>query len=238
MNTLLTTGLCVIPGPSGLVDCDPLKSFIEENKPLEVDHGFHVLVDNTLSHPNVRFIKKYVHNYIFPLMKELHPTKNIELVVDKICVGNTGGCHYDVPLNDDIIYEGWINLDKSGSPPQKLHYFPPKKTVNRQGAIPVTHKTIEVPAGNIVLYNLNEIVPLDIGDNVTDNTYKLLLIWRITDSTKPIFEELSEEIPPIYTNIHVIDHKKIFKETFDKYKQICMGYFYKVVLFISWLNNI
>lgn len=164
-------------------------------------------------------------------MNNIHPNKNIELLVDSICVGSTCGSQYDLSLGDDIIYEGWINLDKSGNPSQKLYYFPPKRTLGRQGAIPITHETVEVPPGSIILYNLNEVVPLDINSNVSENTYKLLMTWRITNSTKPIFKKLSKEIPPIYTHIHIIN-------IFDIYKQFCVEYFCKFVLFISWITNI
>lgn len=217
--------IILLEGPPGIVNHNVLKGYIEENKEVE-SNGFCILGDYTNSqfiHPNIRFIKKYVYHHLLPLIQDFHPTKNIELVLDKICVTHKGSYqienHFDFPLSDDVIYEGWINLDPSGSPPQKFHYFPPSfHGVMRQ--VPINYKTIEVNPGNILLYNSNEIIPLDLSDKVEKDTYMLMMAWRITDGIKPIFNKLSEDIPPIYTTIHIIDHKNIIYKFIDSFRKL------------------
>jgi len=230
--------IILLEGPPGIVNHNILKGYIEENK--EVDsNGFCVLGDYNNSqfiHPNVKFIKKYVYHYLLPVIQDIHPSKNIELVLDKVCVTHKGSYqienHFDVPLSDDVIYEGWINLDPSGSPPQKFYYFPPSSEgVKRQ--VPINYETMDVKPGNIILYNSNEIIPLDISNMVEKDTYRLVMAWRITDGTKPIFNKLSEDIPPMYTTIHIIDHKKMVFDFVFLVRKLFYQYCKKVFDFVK-----
>jgi hypothetical protein len=92
---------------------------------------------------------------------------------------------------------------------------------------------MDVNPGNIILYNSNEIIPLDLSNIAVKDTYRLVMAWRITNGTKPIFNKLSENIPPIYTKIHIIDHKKIIFDFVFLMRNLFYQYCEKVFNFVK-----
>ena len=141
LQDLLDNGVIVIPAPKYIHK--EIKNFnnelIEYNNPSEeipIMGGFGAYGNPTsFHHPEIRNIRKIIHSYMWNSLKNIFPSKNAELLMDRFSKRRRGtsttaeSWHRDITssknvLIDDIIYGGWVNLDPPGSDPQGFSCVP------------------------------------------------------------------------------------------------------------------
>ena len=234
-------GVLVIPGPPGINKCNPFKFLTNQPEflpktDLYVLGSFGALGNpSSFHHPDVRFIRKYVYDHVTPQLKQLFPTKKIEMLFDRVSVRKAGTTvpgekwHRDVcdsKPDGDIILGGWINLDKDDI--QKFSCVPGTHNdpFDTKGFCPLKNpeeykskKVIyNIKPGEIIMFHQNIVHEIK-SQKYTKDSHKLYIGWRITESSEPLFDHTkviedqgipyipSGQLPPIYAKLHMVNHK-------------------------------
>ena len=260
-NDLLVNGVMVIPGPSNVRK--GLKTFNKEQiefvNPAEKEcilGGFGAYGNPTsFHHPYIRNVRKVVHDYLWKSLSKAFPGKRAELLLDRFSKRRKGTTtsvetwHRDIAPVDgsnikegDIIYGGWINLDKKGLDPQGFSCVPGTQIndiLKKGGFVKFSpeemkdlnkkKKIFKIPPGHIIMFNQN-IAHEILKKTSTFDSYRLFIGWRITDSKKPLFDNKkviedqgiiklpSGQIPSMYSPSHWMFHRDKLVEWSERVK--------------------
>lgn len=195
----------------------------------------------------IPLLSKFIDKYI--------PDKNykIEQLIDRMSIRRVGtslsreSWHRDISKDtekSDIIFGGWINLDKSNeqkfSCVKKTHKINESDIKDKKGFATIPkeeHKkynksksTIKIPPGHQIIFFQN-IIHEVLSIKQTVESIRLYSGWRLTTFDKPLIKDLKErlnkqsiiplpssQLPPMYSANHLSFHKdmtiKWSKETF------------------------
>jgi hypothetical protein len=214
-ENLLSDGVVVIPGPVNV--SDKLNLFFKEQKEFISSEEEHCILGafgaygnpSSFHHPEIREIRGIVHSYMWPYLQKIFPGKNAEMLLDRFCKRTKGTktspelWHRDITnspniLKEDKIFGGWINLDKIGSKSQGFSCIPgSQRREDKTGFVRFSDKEnkeferkkkiYEIPPGNIIMFN-QDIVHEVLSKKATFDSYRLFIGWRITESTKPLYD--------------------------------------------------
>ena len=241
-SELLENGVMVLPGPENISEV--LKNFMDEQIEFtdrNPKHGFVMggfgAFGNPTSfhHHEIRNIRKIVHRHLWDRFSKTFPDKKLEMLFDRFAIRRKGtsttgeSWHRDVgkKLEGDIIYGGWINLDKPGCDPQKFSCIPKthiyekdEKTgfvrFDKDDIDYAQKKIFEIPPGHIIIFN-QDIMHEVLTRKSKFDSYRLFTGWRITDSEEPLFDHSeiirsqgvpfipSAQIPVLYGKMHLMN---------------------------------
>ena len=251
LQTLLDNGVIVLPGPSGA--SEGLKEFLEDNH-VEFKDGHPDVMGNfgawghptSFHHPFIRGVRAKVYSHMAPKLREIFPGKKIEMLFDRFSKRKAGtstvaeSWHRDITSSknfkeNDIIYGGWINLDKTKQKPQYFSCIPgthiyekdKKKgfavidkeqvAVYKKMKKDKIVKPFEIQPGHMILFN-QDIAHEVLSRKTKEDSYRLYIGWRITDDEKPLYDNLMTIIerqgiptipggmlPPMYAKMHIIN---------------------------------
>lgn len=176
----------------------------------------------SLSHmPRIRALRQAVYSRIAPMLAQIHPNRRLELLFDRFSIRRKGtsvtpeSWHRDNgPKSDgDIIYGGWINLDKPGSPSQQFSCIPGDiNDDNMQGFAKFDKANqsvldaaaggpIQVPSGAIILFDQKIAHKITGGNGKNPTSYRMYFGWRITDDSIPLYDKATiirdQTVPPL-----------------------------------------
>lgn len=248
-SELLENGVMVLPGPENISEV--LKNFLEDQIEFTEKNPKHGFVmggfgafgnPTSFHHPEIRKIRKLAHQHLWDRFSKTFIRKKLELLFDRFAIRRKGtsttgeSWHRDVGKKSegDIIYGGWINLDKPGCDPQKFSCIPKTHIYEKdektgfvrfdKDDIDYTQKKIyEIPPGHIIIFN-QDIMHEVLTRKSKFDSYRLFLGWRITEQTEPLFDHSkiideqgvpfipSSQIPVLYGKMHLMNWKTRVEE--------------------------
>lgn len=250
-KSLIDNGVIVLPGPSNIRD--GLIEFLEDNH-VEFKDGHPDVMGHfgawghptSFHHPYIRDVRSKVYSYMAPTIKSLFPGKKIEMLFDRFSKRKAGtsttaeSWHRDISSSknfkeNDIIYGGWINLDKTKQKPQYFscvpgtHIYEKDKdkgfaVINKEQVAIYKQmkkdkiiKPFEIHPEHLILFN-QDIAHEVLSRKTKEDSYRLYIGWRITDDDKPLYDNLLTIIerqgiptipggmlPPMYNAMHMIN---------------------------------
>jgi predicted NAD-dependent protein-ADP-ribosyltransferase YbiA (DUF1768 family) len=142
---------------------------------------------NSYHHKEIRNIRRNIYFQLLKHFKTYYGNKYIEMLFGNLYVLKKGShtISFEKFLpsasTDDVIFNGWINLDDS-----KSQIFSYKKI----GMNDIYME--EVKPLNIVLYNVNRIEETELTyKDLDENMYRLYFSFHISDKNKPLYDNTS-----------------------------------------------
>jgi len=250
-----TNGIAVVPYPSTISNDFNFTQFIEEQvefiNPTENDifvmGGFGAYgTPSSYHHPALRKIRTEICNYTKEQFKNIYPNKYFEFIPDRFAVRKPGSSvspeswHRDISNidknkkihgnNTDIIYGGWVNLDKTQSQTfscvPKTHIEP----VNGMGFYKIEkddaklyksqEKKINVPPNHMIIFN-EKTVHRIAAVTQKNTSIRVFMKYKISDfpntlfpitNTKQIINSqgvfpisVDQLYPPMYAKLHIVN---------------------------------
>ena len=263
MNELKTKGVTVVPFPEQ--EQFELHTFLTEQKEFvnsTVDTTFVMGAFGALGnpssfhHPQVRQLRLNIFNHIKPYLQEQFPEHYIECLPDRFCIRNpdtslsSESWHRDISNvhnktqtrtghDDDVIYGGWINLDKNNTQYFSCVPYTHTDTTNEGGFAKIKkeeaaqaqykakREKIAIPPGHMLIFNEKTVHEVSPTKQKT-KSYRLFMKYRLTRERQPLFPNNRQvaidqgvfplslaQNPPIYGKLHAVNWKPRL-ETFSQ----------------------
>jgi hypothetical protein len=225
MNDLKSVGVELFSCPESLTfDHDKFQleqlEFIDTKKE-KVFSGVGLYANpSSFHHPEVRRIRLRAYKRMLPIFQKLWPGYNLEIIFNCFCTRYKNTSNNDEPWhrqfgaydNDDIIYDGWINLDPLGSPPQPFSCLPGTHSndhINNQYQFNIDERrqfskenvVYLVEPGHMLVYD-QTIIKETWGRCSMFDSHRLNLSYRLTRFKSPLYSKhqilTDQSVPPIF----------------------------------------
>ena len=172
-------------------------------------------------HPLIRAVRQHLYEFMEPVFAKMYPGRRLEVLFDRFGIRREGtkigaeSWHRDVGPKKlgDIIYGGWVNLDWTGTSPQKFSCVPGNvlaPNINHLGfaKIPKSDhpsltrdlRVLSVAPGQLVLFD-QSIAHKISGATSKSTSFRMYIGWRITDDIVPVYDKATviqeQSMPPL-----------------------------------------